>query len=139
MVTEHDVDGMEIDDDRPSPFYKPSMRRISEDPTFYSDTDEEDWSSIGAAALRANSYSSEGSFPRYHAFKKGSRTRSPLPPVPHSLPSHHKHYARHRLHSDADPTLKQRNSTFAPLDFTGIDVDSQEREAIEALMKMGSL
>ncbi|KAI9716373.1 MAG: DNA-binding proteins Bright/BRCAA1/RBP1 and proteins containing BRIGHT domain [Chrysothrix sp. TS-e1954] len=137
-MMEHDVDGMDIDDDHTATLYRPSMRKISEERPFYSDTDEEDWSSIGAAALRANSYSSGGSLPRGYISKGRSRTRSPFSTTFNSLPAH-KHRTVLQNNNTARRTSQQRKSNFTALDFNGIEADSQEREAIEALMKMGSM
>lgn len=86
----------------------------------YSDTDEEDWKAMGAAALRKSSVSG-GARSRYFSTSLKSRSK---PPMSRSMPSQ-------------GPPHQRPN--FAPLDFTGVDADSQERAAIEALMAMGSV
>lgn len=98
-------------------------------------TDEEDWASMGAAALRARSLPTSGRAPGgghlYQPVASYSRQRSytpAVPPVPNiaqSVP------ATKRL----PPST---NSGFTLPSGGGVD-DSQERAAIEALLSLGSM
>ena len=131
-VFSQDVDAMSIDDEADQgPRYPqhPATNQHS-DPNFYSDTDEEDWASMGAAALRASSYGAGSKHHKHHKIHRGSRTRSPLPgPFSRSVPLRNNHH--HENHRDR-PRLPMN------LDFTGVEANIQEREAIEALLRMGS-
>ena len=96
--------------------------------TTYSDTDEEDWASMGPSSLRGTSYSTRGNMYKHSRTSRGSRTKSPMPGgSSRSLPAHHFNNSNHQH-------LRQPMN----LDFTGIEANTQEREAIEALMRMGS-
>ncbi|TGO83413.1 hypothetical protein BPOR_0652g00040 [Botrytis porri] len=88
-------------------------------------TDEEDWAAVGAAALRAASYSASGPF-----------TSGPLPQVFNS------HVYRGGLRSVVGHSLPAPPRTHTPSGFTALNMasaDSQEREAIEALLRLGSV
>ena len=125
-VFHQDLDAMSIDGDADHGVrYAPT--RQQRDINTYSDTDEEDWASIGAAALRASSYGSRSGIHKQYKMHRGSRNRSPLPGgFARSLPGQH----HHTSHKKSQPMN---------LDFTGVDANTQEREAIEALMRMGSM
>ena len=133
-VFNQDVDAMSIDgDENHANRHPPTSHHHNQhiDPNFYSDTDEEDWASMGAAALRASSYGSGGKGHRHHKYHKTHRNKSPgLGGFSRSVPTHHHHH--HRKGTQLQ-TRQPMN-----LDFTGVDANTQEREAIEALLRMGS-
>jgi len=119
-MPEDEADKMSIDgDDELEEPGSPTAAQPLEIPS-ESDTDEEDWAAMGAAALRESS-SSAGGRSRY--FSVSARPRSRLS-IAISTPSRGASY---------------QPPNYAPLDFTGVDADSQERAAIEALMRMGSM
>jgi hypothetical protein len=82
-------------------------------------TDDEDWAAVGAAALRANSYSASGPGKTFLAARNGGGpsllTLAKSAPRPTGL------------HTNFD------------LSAYGMASDSQEREAIEALLRLGSV
>lgn len=88
-------------------------------------TDEEDWAAVGAAALRAASYSASGPL-----------TSGPLPLVFNS------HVYRGGFRHNFGRSVPAPARTSAPHGFTALNMDSadsQEREAIEALLRLGSV
>ena len=97
-------------------------------------TDEEDWASMGAAALRARSLPTSGRAPGgghlYQPVASYSRQRSytpavpPMPNIAQSVP--------------ATKHIQSTNSGFSLPSGVGVD-DSQERAAIEALLSLGSM
>ncbi|KAH7360587.1 putative Sin3 binding protein-domain-containing protein [Rhexocercosporidium sp. MPI-PUGE-AT-0058] len=89
-------------------------------------TDEEDWAAVGAAALRAASYSASGSgrnFLSSRIYTGGSGGGPSLSTMAKSVPAR---------------TLQPlpNNIDFAAF---GMASDSQEREAVEALLRLGSV
>ena len=78
-------------------------------------TDDEDWAAVGAAALRAASYSASGPGPNFLTSRYLAKS-VPLRPSTHTHPLH-----------DFD------------LSAFGMTSDFQEREAIEALLQLGSV
>lgn len=98
-------------------------------------TDEEDWASMGAAALRARSLPTSGRAPGgghlYQPVASYSRQRSytpaapPMPNIAQSVPA-------------TKPIPPSTNSGFTLPSGVGVD-DSQERAAIEALLSLGSM
>jgi len=119
-MPEDEADNMSIDgDDEPEEPGSSTAAQPYDIPS-ESDTDEEDWAAMGAAALRESSFSGGG---RSRYFSVSTRSRS-RPSIAISTPSRGASYQR---------------PNYAPLDFTGVDADSQERAAIEALMRMGSM
>jgi len=99
-------------------------------------TDEEDWASIGAAALRARSLPSSGKLP-----SGGGRLYQPI--ADYSLYSRHRSRASGTLAAVAKPvpgkTISVRNASGFPLS-AGVGVnESQERAAVEALLQLGSM
>lgn len=89
-------------------------------------TDDEDWAAVGAAALRANSYSASGprkSLLSSHLYNGGTRSGGgpSLTTLAKSVPM------RTALPNNFD------------LSAYGMTSDSQEREAIEALLRLGSV
>ncbi len=135
-VTMHDANKMSLDGDdfgyassSPAPD-DPNLDDVSSDAT-----DEEDWASIGAEALRARSLpSSAAPLPR-HLYQ----------PVP--IPIYSKASARSRSRTRGTPStfarsipksaLPVHNSTSVPLPLCA--GGTQEREAVEALLSLGSM
>lgn len=131
-VFHQEVDAMSIDEDADhgTRYPRPHSYNRNVDPNFYSDTDEEDWASMGTAALRAGSYGSGGRLHKHHKLHKGLRTKSPAPGgLSRSVP------VQYRSHQNK----RQQSQVPMNLDFTGIDANTQEREAIEALLRMGTM
>ncbi|KAF7879246.1 hypothetical protein EAF04_000443 [Stromatinia cepivora] len=88
-------------------------------------TDEEDWAAVGAAALRAASYSTSGPL-----------TSGPLPQIFNS------HVYRGGFRPSVGHSVPAPARTHTPNGFTALNMasaDSQEREAIEALLRLGSV
>jgi hypothetical protein len=98
-------------------------------------TDEEDWASIGAAALRARSLPSSGRLP-----SGGGHLYQPIADYPTT--------SRNRSRASGTPAFTNsvpakaipvHNTSTFPLP-AGVQVNnSQEREAIEALLRLGSM
>jgi hypothetical protein len=89
-------------------------------------TDEEDWAAVGAAALRAASYSASGpgrNFLSSRIYTGGSGGGPSLSTMAKSVPAR-----------TLQPPLN--NIDFAAF---GMTSDSQEREAVEALLRLGSV
>jgi Putative Sin3 binding protein len=136
-VTMHEADKMSLDG---ADFGYASSSPAPDDPNFDDDvasdaTDEEDWASIGAEALRAQSLpSSAAPLPR-HLYQ----------PVP--IPIYSKASARSRSRGRGTPStfarsvpksaLPVHNSTSVALP-SGVG-GTQEREAVEALLSLGSM
>jgi len=147
-VAEHEADKMSIDGDEEETSTKRrgSVLVTSRGPvrnTHFlmdaSDTDEDDWASIGAAALRQGSLSSSagrhGNITLSTSGPRGVTRRSTsFSSHPTSVPISGG-YSRSKRRPSRTPDM---TSALAKLDFTGVDVDSQEREAIAALMTMGT-
>jgi hypothetical protein len=126
MMLEDEADKMSLDGDAScsSSEAPPEDDIMGDDPEDM--TDDEDWAAVGAAALRAASYSASGpnrNFLSSHAYSGGS-------------------------HSSGGPSLSLAKSVplrAAPqhnnIDFSslGMASDSQEREAVEALLRLGSV
>lgn len=91
-------------------------------------TDDEDWAALGAAALRAASYSASGpghSFlSTHHVYIGGSRVGGgpSLSTMAKSVPM--------------NPNYLQPNFNYSAF---GMASDASEREAIEALLRLGSV
>lgn len=136
-VTMHDADKMSLDGDD---FGYASSSPAPDDPNLDDDvagdaTDEEDWASIGAEALRARSLpSSAAPLPR-HLYQ----------PVP--IPIYSKASARSRSRGRGTPSTFARSvpkSCLSVHHFTPVALPSgvggtQEREAIQALMSLGAM
>lgn len=133
----HDADKMSLDGED---FGYASSSPAPDDPNLDDDvagdaTDEEDWASIGAEALRARSLpSSAAPLPR-HLYQ----------PVP--IPIYSKGSARSRSRGRGTPSTFARSvpkSCLSVNNFTPVELPSgvggtQEREAIQALMSLGAM
>jgi len=109
-------------------------------PLDYSDTDEEDWSNVGAAALRHGSLSSAGGRSLKSSIMMGQdRPRRPsFTPYGRSFPGP-RSLSKSIPTSRASPAPRPTPASVQPpLDFTGVDVDEKEQAAIAALLCMGS-
>lgn len=136
-MLEHEADKMSLDgnDDGYASSSEAPEPLMDEDLGEGDVTDEEDWASIGAAALRARSVPSAGRLP-----SGGGHLYQPIADYPTTS----------RNRSRASGTLALTNSVPAkaipvhnisgfPLP-AGVQVNnSQEREAIEALLRLGSM
>ncbi|TVY56539.1 Protein STB3 [Lachnellula suecica] len=126
MMLENEADKMSLDGDGScSSSEAPEEDEImDDDPDDV--TDDEDWAALGAAALRSASYSASG--PNSHLYPGGPRSGGgpSLSVMAKSVPLR-----------PAFPSTQQPNN----FDFSafGMTSDSQEREAIEALLRLGSV
>ncbi|KAL6713391.1 DNA-binding proteins Bright/BRCAA1/RBP1 and proteins containing BRIGHT domain [Lecanora helva] len=142
---EHEADRMSLDGDEDSPpacKTRDQRKIITEDLDM---TDEEDWASIGAAALRQGSFPlSGGMMPtnqryaphrdprsRRRAAGRTSSTMAYSVPVTKTLMSNKKTQQQ----QDAARVLMG----FSPLPENGFSGDAQDREAVEALLKLSSV
>jgi hypothetical protein len=126
MMLEDEADKMSLDGDAScsSSEAPPEDDIMGDDPEDM--TDDEDWAAVGAAALRAASYSASGpnrNFLSSHAYSGGSHNSGgPSLSLAKSVPLR------------AAP--QHNNIDFSSL---GMASDSQEREAVEALLRLGSV
>jgi hypothetical protein len=126
MMLESEADKMSLDGDTScsSSEAPPDDDLIGDDPEDM--TDDEDWAAVGAAALRAASYSASGpgrNFLSSHVYSGSSHNGGgPSLSLAKSVPRR---------------TAPQPNN----IDFSrfGMTSDSQEREAVEALLRLGSV
>lgn len=87
-------------------------------------TDDEDWAAVGAAALRQTCYSASGpghNLLSSHVYTGGAHSGGGLSLMARSVPRMQQHRAEHNI------------------DFSAFGADLQEREAVEALLRMGSI
>lgn len=144
-ILEHEADKMSLDDDCSS-YDAPDVKPLPND-DLDDVTDEEDWASIGAAALR------QGSFPRSgglmpttqrHASHfdpnsrgRGSGVRPPIR-VAKSMPvTNSIMYNKRKQQQQHDAAHALMG--FSPLPENGFAGDAQDREAVEALLKLSSV
>lgn len=126
MMLENEADKMSLDGDEScsSSEAPPDDELMGDDPEDV--TDDEDWAAVGAAALRAASYSASGPNPNFlstRVYNGGSHSGGgPSLSLAKSVPMR-------------NPTQPQ-NLDFAAF---GMTSDFQEREAIEALLRLGSV
>ena len=137
-MLEHEADKMSLDgnDDGYASSSEAPDQLMDDDLGEGDVTDEEDWAAIGAAALRARSLPSSGIIPSgggrlyqpittYSSISRNRpRATGTSAAFPTSVPPH--------------PILVHNNPAFALPTGTGAN-DSQEREAIEALLRLGSM
>lgn len=144
-VAEDEADKMSIDGDEEEPTRSPPPRGRfggrSSVPANYSDTDEEDWASMGAEALRKSSVSSSAggagrSTIHSHMRMALNRRPSAFASHPMSAPGGSAILQQHR---QQQMRAQSREVEVKGVDFTGMDVDQQERDAIQALLRMGSI
>ena len=142
-VGEHDADNMSLDGGSDSPF---GYDRANAD-SMGEETEEEDWASIGAAALRENSRPGAGVMPtssrsrsqqRYRESKARLRGTSATRPsssaMSKSAPAtRHLFMEARRQHQ----LQHQRSPAIIPEDAFR-EEDTQDREAVEALLKLSS-
>ena len=126
MMLEHEADKMSLDGGAScsSSEAPPDDDIMGDDPEDV--TDDEDWAAVGAAALRAASYSASGpnrNFLSSHVYSGGSQSGGgPSLSLTKSMP----------LQTVPQPNI---------IDFSslGMTSDSQERDAVEALLRLGSV
>ncbi len=132
-MLEHEADKMSLDEDEDGYVSSVAPEPLDEDLGDGDVTDEEDWASIGAAALRARSLPKSG-----RAVSGPGRLYQPI--------ATYSYRSRYRSRTPADVAksapIKQlplTNSTnFAYPTGAGVN-DSQERAAVEALLSLGSM
>ena len=110
---DNEADKMSLDGSCSSSEAPPEDEPMGDDPEDM--TDDEDWAAVGAAALRAASYSGSGPGPNFLTSRYMAKS-VPLRPSPHFQPPNNFDLSTFRMTSD-----------------------SQEREAIEALLQLGSV
>ncbi|MCJ1351453.1 MAG: DNA-binding proteins Bright/BRCAA1/RBP1 and proteins containing BRIGHT domain [Icmadophila ericetorum] len=164
-MLENEADKMSLDGDEScSSSEAPDDSPIPED-DIGDVTDEEDWASIGAAALRQGSFPQKSGGGRiYGSYLSSGHSHSkdrsggpssstlaksmPMPKIYTALSQRPARPHRHHSHQQTQPRPVQRPqepqqqpvnhlSDFMNLD--GIGNDSQEREAIEALVRLSSV
>ena len=120
-MLEHEADKMSLDGDAScsSSEAPPEDEIMDDDPDDM--TDEEDWAALGASALRAASYSASGPNRSFLA-SVGNGGGPSLSTLAKSAPL-------------GNPQLSNNYDLLA----FGMTSDSQERDAIEALLKLGSV
>jgi hypothetical protein len=139
-MAEHEADKMSLD----------SASSISQEDVPITDdpddvTDEEDWAQLGAQKLRERSMSNNapagGRRPsriNYNHLSISATSRMKLTPSLHSI-------QQSRLHGNVKAGSVTATSAFGSTGFTGLSLgtqgvsDAQERDAIEALLRMGSM
>lgn len=126
-MMENEADKMSLDGDEScsSSEAPPEDELMGDDPDDI--TDDEDWAAVGAAALRAASYSASGpsrNFLASRVYPGGARSgggTSLITTMAKSVP------------------LQQLGGNDIDFSAFGMTSDSQEREAIEALLRLGSV
>ena len=130
-MPEHEADKMSLDGDGSCPSDAPHFQ-----PTYLDDlgeeTDEEDWASIGAEALRSGSYPRKprtaGPVRTNHLYPFKSRgLRRPSPMRAGSMPMPSKSAMYNNTNNDTNDKQLQEPA------------NSQERAAVEALLSLGSV
>jgi hypothetical protein len=126
MMPETEADKMSLDGDEScsSSEAPPDDELMMDDPADI--TDDEDWAALGAAALR-QAYSASASAPNFitsHVYTGRMRGE-----------------ARPSLSGLAKPSTYHGQSMQRTMDFSGFHMasDAQEREAVEALLRLGSV
>lgn len=125
-MPETEADKMSLDGDAScsSSEAPPEDELMGDDPEDI--TDDEDWAALGAAALRQAAYSGSGSghnFLSSHVYTGGSRGGGPSLSALGKSASFRNQHIQHKADYSA----------------FGMASDSQEREAIEALLRLGSV
>lgn len=129
-----EVDKMSLDGSCSSSEAPPDDEIMGDDPEDM--TDDEDWAAVGAVALRQASYNGSAplggrNFLNTHVYTGGSQTYGgpSLSALAKSAP----------LHPNQISFQRQRPSPKVDFAAFGMTSDSQEREAIEALLRLGSV
>lgn len=141
-MLDHEADKMSLDGDGSQSSSDPPSEAHPLPPFDHGDvTDEEDWRSIGAAALRQGSYPRtsggvrKNSYPTHLPPRGRSRGRSRGPPPSTLAKSMPMRISKNNVYNN-HPLQQQPPA----LDFPGFPPsDSQEREAVQALLKLGSV
>ncbi|KAI9758891.1 MAG: DNA-binding proteins Bright/BRCAA1/RBP1 and proteins containing BRIGHT domain [Candelina submexicana] len=129
-MLEHEADKMSMDWSKSCSSSEAPDEGVVLDEDLGDETDKEDWATIGAAALRQGFHPTSGggrrniSAPVFSRDRGGGRTSSALAK---SMPMAHNNYRAHQY------------TSFSHLDGLGVGSDSQEREAIEALVRLSSV
>ncbi|CAK7239265.1 MAG: DNA-binding proteins Bright/BRCAA1/RBP1 and proteins containing BRIGHT domain [Sporothrix thermara] len=144
-VSEDEADRMSMDDGD-GPAYASCSEAPDEDMEMDDDpdnlTDDEDWGAVGAAALRAESFSTSVAAGRFGSpIYMSSR---PYGSFSHFAGSHFAGTAGSRTHfsfSARASSPQQQHPALASTGFTAFQgaSDEQEREAIEGLLRLGSV
>ena len=133
-VLEHEADKMSLDGDHASSSSEaasPDRLDITVDDNPGDETDDEDWRSIGAEALRKSSMSTGGGFRRNYFALRTSSTR-PSRSGQRSA-SHHSPYDVAR---SAPSHIKRNRTPDLRRQLSKVEVDAEQRAAIEALLSM---
>ncbi|KAL1899424.1 DNA-binding proteins Bright/BRCAA1/RBP1 and proteins containing BRIGHT domain [Sporothrix stenoceras] len=143
-VAEDEADRMSMDDDEDGPASASCSEAPDEDMMMDDDpddlTDDEDWGAVGAAALRAESYSNSAAAGRF-----GSPMFMSSRPYGSFSMGKFAGTAGSRTHfsfsASARDTSPQQQTTLAATGFSAFQgaSDEQEREAIEGLLRLGSV
>ncbi|KAI9717732.1 MAG: hypothetical protein M1812_004461 [Candelaria pacifica] len=129
-MLEHEADKMSMDWSKSCSSSETPDEGPVPDDDLGDETDEEDWASIGAAALRQGLHPRSGgghrniSAPVYSRDRGGGRA---FPTLAKSMPMVHNYDRAHQF------------SDFSHMEGLGLGSDSQEREAIEALVRLSSV
>lgn len=125
-----DVMSIDGDEEGLRQTYRPTQPQKFPNPELSSDTEEEDWSTLGAGSYReVLATSGPGRLSRVTSGSVTGRSRSRgWSPYPSSVPT-----PRHHLNN----YKRQNKPDLSQLDFKGMDL--QEQEAVTALLKMGSM
>jgi hypothetical protein len=152
-MAEHEADKMSLDghdDDSMSSHAGPEDMPITDDPDDV--TDEEDWARIGPQALRQSSHGAARSGRNhridYNHLSYSSARAKPTPSLMKTVPGQQRRVSPHLVPSHRG--ISYPGGIVPPTSALGFgssgfskqgvqDVDSQEREAVEALLRMGSM
>ena len=144
---EHEADGMSFDGINSCSSYDPPDDKPKQDYDMEDVTEEEDWASIGAAALRQGSFPLTGGLmPTNHRYyphiDPRSRGRGPggrsSATLAKSMPMTNSVMYNRKLESQQQPAPE--STGFSPLPRNGLgSSDAQDREAVEALLKLSSV
>lgn len=135
-MLEHEADKMSLDDEDENGGYASSEAPPDPMVDDFDDgdvTDEEDWESIGAEALRARSLP-PGSLPNSRIPSGGGRIYQPIYPTRPTRPSYQSYHMAQSVPVKPVPIKRAATSN----NFNAIN-DSQERAAVEALLSLGSM
>lgn len=132
-MLEHEADKMSLDGDDDGYVSSIAPDILDDDMGDGDATDEEDWASIGAAALRARSLPKSG-----RSVSGPGRLYQPIATYSYRPRYRHKTPAELAQSAPTKPMPVQSSKTFAYPTGAGVN-DSQERAAVEALLSLGSM